>query len=467
MKIKADVRELKKVIMAVSRAVDQKPSTPSLQGIYIRCLDGVCEVIGSDLDLIIKAKANVHIEVEGECLVNAKILTEVMRKLPSGKVIVSDLGSEIKIETERSEYNLRKLDHLTYPSVLLNVNYNESKSQKIFADELFSSLKKVGVAASPEGGKPILTGVYFDNTENKTNLVSTDSYRLAVNTVFDLPITDAGIVSFRSLNEVIKLFEESEEEIFINSSERELHFYNNIFYAAVRKLEGNFPAYENLFPKENLFSLEIQKSNILEALDRSTVVAEGFIPVTLKIVDENTLNISTTNKDIGGGTEDVDVKILGLEVGDLTGFEMSFNPNFLIQGIEVLEGSNAYLRFSSNEKPIVIQGEEEHFQYLLMPVRTSWGMFSDPEKFNPENNRLGINFKNSEKVKKFIENSEFVWKNNVIPGPVTKDSVVLYVDNQRVKKIVQLQTNQFLIELEKKTNLVLKFIDVQITNTQQ
>ena len=371
MKIKADVRELKKVIMAVSKAVDQKPSTPSLQGIYIRCLDGVCEVIGSDLDLIIKAKANVHIEVEGECLVNAKILTEVMRKLPSGKVIVSDLGSEIKIETERSEYNLRKLDHLTYPSVLLNVNYNESKSQKIFADELFSSLKKVGVAASPEGGKPILTGVYFDNTENKTNLVSTDSYRLAVNTVFDLPITDAGIVSFRSLNEVIKLFEESEEEIFINSSERELHFYNNIFYAAVRKLEGNFPAYENLFPKENLFSLEIQKSNILEALDRSTVVAEGFIPVTLKIVDENTLNISTTNKDIGGGTEDVDVKILGLEVGDLTGFEMSFNPNFLIQGIEVLEGSNAYLRFSSNEKPIVIQGEEEHFQYLLMPVRTS------------------------------------------------------------------------------------------------
>jgi len=94
-------------------------------------------------------------------------------------------------------------------------------------------------------------------------------------------------------------------------------------------------------------------------------------------------------------------------------------------------------------------------------------MFSDPEKFNPENNRLGINFKNSEKVKKFIENSEFVWKNNVIPGPVTKDSVVLYVDNQRVKKIVQLQTNQFLIDLEKKTNLVLKFIDVQITNTQQ
>jgi len=283
LKIKSDVKDLKKAVMAVSRAVDQKPSTPSLQGIYIKCVDGSCEIIGSDLDLIIKASANVEIEVEGECLINARILTEVLRKLPSGSVTVSDIGSEIKIETDRSEYNLRKLDHLTYPQSLLEPNYNEENSQKIFTDELFSSLKKVGIASSPEGGKPILTGVCFDNNDNKTNLVSTDSYRLAVNTVFDLPITDAGIVSFRSLNEVIKLFEENEGEIYINSSERELHFYNSVFYASVRKLEGSFPAYENLFPKENLFSIEVPKTKILEALDRSTVVAEGFIPVTLKI----------------------------------------------------------------------------------------------------------------------------------------------------------------------------------------
>ena len=94
-------------------------------------------------------------------------------------------------------------------------------------------------------------------------------------------------------------------------------------------------------------------------------------------------------------------------------------------------------------------------------------MFSDPEKFDPENNTLGINFKNSEKVKKFIENSDFTWKNAVISGPVTNDAITLYVDNPRVKKIVQLQTYQFLIELEKKTNLVLKTVNVQISNTQQ
>ena len=213
--------------------------------------------------------------------------------------------------------------------------------------------------------------LHKNNEGEKTTLVSTDSYRLATNTISNLPINDAGIISFRSLNETIKLFEDVEGKIFINSTERELHFYNEKYYTSVRKLEGSYPQYQALFPKENVFSIEVDKKKILESLDRSTVVAEGFIPVTLKVVDENTLNIFSTNKDIGGGVEEIDVKILGLDVGDVSDFKISFNPNYLIQGIEVLDGGKAFLRFSGNDKPAVIQGEEEAYQYLLMPVRTN------------------------------------------------------------------------------------------------
>ena len=371
MKFKSKTKELKDVILSVSRAVDVKPSTPSLQGIYIKVEEGSCEVVGSDLDLVIKARLDVESMVDGECLVSSRVLSEVVRKMAPGEVVFSDLGSEVMVETEKSEYKLRKLDHLTYPKALLENSYEEENSQELEPTELFTALRKVGIAASPEGGKPILTGVYFDNTEEKTTLVSTDSYRLATNTISNLPIKDAGIVSYRSLNETIKLFEDSENKIFINSTERELHFYNEKYYTSVRKLEGNYPEYQALFPKENVFSIEVDKRKILESLDRSTVVAEGFIPVTLKIVNENTLNISSTNKDIGGGVEEVDINILGLEVGDVSDFKISFNPNYLIQGIEVLDGGKAFLRFSGHDKPAVIQGEEETYQYLLMPVRTN------------------------------------------------------------------------------------------------
>ena len=370
MKFKTTSKEIKEFVLSVSRAVDIKPSNPSLQGIYIRADNNYCELIGTDLDLVIKARFPVEVEVEGESLINSRVFSEVVRKLPVGDVVFSDLGNEVKIETKKTEYKLRKLDHLTYPKSLLEEPYDTETSQKLKTLQLFNALKKVGIAASPEGGKPTLTGVYFDNEESETNLVSTDSYRLATTTVSDLPISDAGIVSFRSLNETIKLFEE-EEEININSTERELHFYNERYYTSVRKLEGKFPEYKALFPKENLFSIEVDKKTILDSLDRSTVVAEGFIPVTLKVIDEKTLHIYSTNKDIGGGVEKVDIGILGLDVGDVSGFEISFNPNYLIQGVEVLEGSKVYLRFSGNDKPAVIQGEEEKYKYLLMPVRTN------------------------------------------------------------------------------------------------
>ena len=371
MKFKIKTGDLKNIISTVSRIVDPRPVSPSLQGIYFRTVDGFIEIIGSDLDIVIKAKTEAEIEIEGRALINARVLSDMVRKLPRGEVTFSDIGSELRVEQNKLNFTLRKLDEKTYPEALLDKNYDEGKSQSIEPNELFESLKKVGIAASPEGGRPILTGVYFNNSNEKTEIAATDSYRLATHDLVNFPIEDAGILSFRSLNETARIFEQTEGKIEINSTERELHFYDNKFSASIRKLEGTFPEYINLFPKENIFSIEVNKNDILETLDRATVVAEGFIPVKIEISDPQTLKITTVNKDIGGGSEEVSIKTLGLDVGDVSGFTMSFNPNYLIQGIEVLDGNSVYMRFSGNEKPVIVQGEHETFKYLLMPVRPS------------------------------------------------------------------------------------------------
>ena len=372
MKFKIQTKDLKDIVGSVSRVVDPRPTTPALQGLYIKAHRNTVEVIGSDLDVVLKARTETAVEVDGESLVNARVLSEIVRKLPNGEVVFSDTGSEIKVEIKKLDFVLRKLDEKTYPEALLNET-EKKDSKEIETDDLFESLKKVGIATSPEGGRPILTGVFFNNQNKKTELAATDSYRLATNTISEIPINNIGILSFRALNETIKLFENTNEPIKINSNEKELHLYNEKFSASLRKLEGTFPEYKNLFPKETLFSIEVKKTEILESLDRATVVAEGFIPVNMLLTNNETLKITTINKDIGGGNEEVSIKVLGLETGDLTGFEMSFNPNYLIQGIEVLDGETVYIRFSGNEKPVVIQGEEETYKYLLMPVRkSSW-----------------------------------------------------------------------------------------------
>ena len=91
----------------------------------------------------------------------------------------------------------------------------------------------------------------------------------------------------------------------------------------------------------------------------------------------------------------------------------------------------------------------------------------EPEKINPNNNSLGINFKNSTKIENYITNSHYKWVDDVVTGPVLGDTLVVYVDNSRVKKIVQLDEQNLIINIEKNTKISLKNIDIQISNLKQ
>ena len=113
MKFKIQTKDLKSVVGSVSRVVDPRPTTPALQGLYIKANEKTVEVIGSDLDVVLKARTVAEVEVKGESLVNARVLSEIVRKLPNGEVVFSDIGSEIKVEIKKLDFVLRKLDELS------------------------------------------------------------------------------------------------------------------------------------------------------------------------------------------------------------------------------------------------------------------------------------------------------------------------------------------------------------------
>ena len=372
MKFSVSSKDLKILFSSVSRAVNPKPSLPSLQGVYLSVEKEKIVLIGSDLDIVVRGTLPLKTDIEGRCLVNGRVAAEVIRKLPMGEVTVSDVGKEIKIETKTSVFNLRKLDEDSYPKELVEEKVFQEEETVLNKEELFEAINQVGIAAAQEGSKPVLTGVLFDKGEKETtvNLVSTDSYRLASKELKGFSLKDVGVVSKKALNEVVRLFEETVEDVKVFVEEREVHFYNDFYQVSLRKIEGDYPSYKNLFPKETVFSVEVEKEKIMDALDRSSVVAEGYIPIQISFSEE-VLKITSTNQDVGGGKEDVVCQILGVDVKDVEGFEMSFNPTFLMEAIGSLVGEKVYLRFSGNQKPLLIQGETDNYKHLLMPVRAS------------------------------------------------------------------------------------------------
>ena len=119
----------------------------------------------------------------------------------------------------------------------MNNHEENENTQEVKVSELFDSLKNVGIASTPEGGRPILTGIYFNNQGEKTELAATDSYRLATQEISNFPINDVGIVSYRSLSEVIKLFENEDEKLKITQMKRYLFLTINISHLFVRLRE--------------------------------------------------------------------------------------------------------------------------------------------------------------------------------------------------------------------------------------
>ena len=370
MKFKTSSKELQTLFSSVSRAVSLRPSIPSLQGVYLLVKEKELILTGSDLDIVIKGKRSVEVDVEGECLINARIASEVIRKLPSGEVVISDLGEDLRIETGSLSFNLRKLDEKQYPKELVEEKIIKEETSSFQKEEFFEAVNQVGVAAAQEGSKPILTGVLFDTKDGKTSLVATDSYRLAIKELKNFSKEDLGVVSKKALNEVVRLFEESENEVNLLVEERQVFFDDGNYQVSLRKIEGEYPKYKKLFPKETVFSIETEKEKILGALDRSSVVAEGYIPIKLSF-SKDSLIITSINKNIGVGKEEVPCNILGVNVKEIEKFEMSFNPTYLMEAIGALFGSKVYLRFSGNQKPLLIQGETDGYKHLLMPVRSN------------------------------------------------------------------------------------------------
>ena len=120
MKFKTKTNELREAVSSVSRVVSPRPSTPAMSGLYIHVVEDFVELIGSDLDITIKSRVSVEVDLDGDCLVNSNKLSEIIRKLPEGEVVFSDVGSDLKIETETLDFTLRKLESKDYPEVFLN-----------------------------------------------------------------------------------------------------------------------------------------------------------------------------------------------------------------------------------------------------------------------------------------------------------------------------------------------------------
>jgi DNA polymerase-3 subunit beta len=363
-KFRCERDELANAVATAQRAVASRTGAPPiLSDLRVTAGDKGLELIGSDLEITNRVVAPADVIEPGVAVV-PKIIGEVVKRLPEGSVTVEIDGDEAKITGGRSVTSLRLKAADDYPRLTVS----EAPGVKVGAAEFAGALRQVVPAASRDDLRPILTGVLLASHAGGLRLVATDSYRLSVRDLAGVNPLEEGqkvLVSAKGLAEVQRLAGDGEIEIVLG--ERDVVFRTSRAEVTARRIEGEFPNYEQLIPSGYPNRLLVDREELASAVQRVMIVGQGRDNAAVRLaMHGGGVDLSVTAQEVGSSEESLDAKYEG---GELT---VAFNPQFLLDGIEAVGSDQVALETVDPLKPATLRaGDGGDYLYLLMPVRTS------------------------------------------------------------------------------------------------
>ena len=365
--------ELLKALLIVGRAVNSKSSAvPVLSNLKFELNDQGLYLTGSNFDLTIQTKIpyskdDVEIirNVEfGSTLINAKIITDMARKIDSEEISLEVIDSTIAyISGGKIRYNLNCIKAEEYPDVDLQVE----NTQLTLSREEFSSLvNQTAFAASLKEQRPILTALHLEASEGMLIATTTDAARMARKQIpVPYELNFSANVPAKMMVEVDHLLEGS-ESINISFGDKKALFNFENTLVATRLVAGEYPNTKNIVPRVTNYSLEVNAADLMKAIDRVNILSIDRENVVDLLMSGDSIEVSAKSSQVGSASEKIDM--FKYEGGEL---QISFNSEFVLSAIRALGSEDVTFLFVGEMKPFVIKNaQDESVIQIVTPVRT-------------------------------------------------------------------------------------------------
>ena len=359
-----------KCLSHLQSIVNKKNTLPILSNILIEAEHNSLTLSSTDMDISIKETISCNIVEPGSTTLNAQIMFDIIKKLPDTSE-VEFISNDSKILTIRSNVSKFSLSCLPKDDFPIIDTKSDGKKLTIKSQIIFKLIDKTKFAISNEETRYFLNGLYFNisSNENSSTLifVGTDGHRLATHSYnYDQLINEVPgvIIPKKTINELSKLLSENLDDIEIEISSNKIIFYIDNLILISKLIDGNFPDYSRVIPKNNNKELTVNRLDILSAVDRvSTIANEKSPSIKFKLL-KNIINLSTINNENSTATEDIEVKYEGSEI------EIGFNARYIMDILDNLEGDEIKLFFNDNSTPIIAKEYlSSELIYVLMPMR--------------------------------------------------------------------------------------------------
>ncbi|MEZ5341164.1 MAG: DNA polymerase III subunit beta [Acidimicrobiales bacterium] len=363
MKFRCERDVLVEALGIAGRAVSGRGSLPGLAGVRAQLRGDELHLTGSDLDLTISVAITVSGDSDGVAIIPARLASDIVRSLEPGAVSFSAEADELAIRAGRSDFSIRLIAGDEFPQVTVASDSPVALPSAV----LSTALKQVVTAASSDDSRPILTGVLLAAEAGGVRLVATDSYRLSMRDLPGTAVLSEGqnvLIPSKALKELDRILGHG-DEVEVRLGEREASFQVGQVTLVTRLIEGDFPNYRGLIPASHPNKLTVNRDELLDALRRVKLLAREATPVRLEMSADG-LELVAITQDVGTAREQIEGTYDG---SPLT---VAFNPQYLLEGIEVTPGETVTLSTIDELKPVVLRADEvAEFLYLLMPVRVS------------------------------------------------------------------------------------------------
>lgn len=370
MKFICDRNSLTEAINIAQKAVAVRSTLPVLEGLMIKAKDNKVVITGNDLEIGIECILEAEIATEGSIVVNSRLFGDIIRKMSGDSVTVEVNSNNVtNIKCGNSKFNITGIETTEFPEIQkFDVEYDITMSQRQLKELVRHTIFAVGTNES----KMILTGCLLEASGKSINMVAVDGFRLAYkkteceNDAVSGYLGDISIViPSKSLNEIIKIIDDNDEEVKIFCSEKNIRFeFNNVIFTS-RLLEGDYIDYKKIIPSDYKTDIITEVRPLIEAVERASLVITSEVtksPVIINIVDgELKINCETQ---IGKVEELIPVEMTGDSI------EIGFNNKYLLDALKAVSTEKIKFSFIGPTSPCLISPTEgEDFKYIVLPVR--------------------------------------------------------------------------------------------------
>ena len=369
MKFNVNQQDLQRALNYCQGVIEKRSTLPILSNVLLEVSNSKLKITATDLDLIfINEIPNVEIIEEGKTTTSSSIMYDIVRKFSSGKKINFSSIDENKLhlESEKSIFNLNCLSAAEFP--LTNENFSQNEFF-IKSKQLLKLLNKCKFSVSNDETRHYLSGIFFHQTqiEDKAFLTAaaTDSHRMSISKVrlnekidFE-PI----ILPKKTIFQLCSLLEDYEGEVKISNIKSKIKFELNNSILISKLIDGKFPNYLQVIPKENQKKLEVDLKLFLDSVDRVASVSLDKKDGVKFNLTKDVLNLSVNNTNSGDGKESLNV----IFDHDL---DISFNSRYLIDVASQLDGEKIEIYFKDTGSPALIKDTGDFDSiFVVMPMK--------------------------------------------------------------------------------------------------